>query len=185
MIALEIGLSIVLGSVFLISSVPKLRHPKGFVFTVLNYHILPPFLSTIYAMLVPPLEFLIGLGFFLGTALRVAGVLMALLLMSYIVAISINLARGRSLECNCFGSIHRQPIGLRLLLQDSALLLAAILVAIISPNWFSSESWSIFRLIGLASTESPIPLFFCIGLTLIGVLLSPSYRRKRKKLTPI
>jgi hypothetical protein len=181
MIALEIGLCLVLGGVFLFSSIPKLRYPKGFVFAVLTYAILPPSLSTVYAVLVPPLEFLIGLGFILGTAVRADGVLMALLLVSYIVAVRVNMTRGRELECNCFGSMHKQPIGWRLMLQDSVLLVAALFVAVLSPNWLGPEQWSVFRLTGLASAGSFVPFLICTSLALLGTLLSHASGWKRKK----
>lgn len=184
MITLEVVLSIILGSIFLLSSVPKLRHPKGFVFTVLNYQVLSPTLSKIYALMVPPLEFFIGLSIFSGTAVRLDAIITLVLLINYMFAVSINMARGRTLECNCFGSMRKQRIGWWLLLQDGSLVLAAIVVAGISQSWLGPESWSVFRLTGLARAESAVPLSVCIGLTLLGILLFTASRWRRKKLMP-
>jgi hypothetical protein len=182
MIVLEIVLSSILGSIFLVSSVPKLRRPKGFVFTVLNYQVLPPTLSKIFALMVPPLEFFIGLSIFSGTAVRLDVIIMVLLLISYMLAVSINMARGRPLECNCFGSIRRQQIGWQLLLQDGSLVLTASVMASISQSWLGPESWSVFRLTGLASAGSAVPLSVCVGLALLIILLFTASGWRRKKL---
>ncbi len=131
---IEVLLSAVLGSVFLASAVPKLRHPKGFILAVLEYRVLPPQLGWFYARLIPPLELLLALLLLTGTAVRVAAVLVSMLLLSFIVAVSINLARGRDLDCHCFGHTRKQPIGWRLLLQDAVLFGAAIALVLLTST---------------------------------------------------
>ncbi len=182
MMAFEIGLGIVMGSIFLISSAPKLRHPRGFVFAVLNYHILPPSLGKVYALLVPPLELLIALGVLMGIAVRIDGAIMTLLLSSYLIAVAINMARGRTLECNCFGAIKKQPIGWRLLVQDCVLVLASLVLTGTSQTWLGPESWSVFRLTGLSNAERGLPFFIWIGSDLLITLLLISSGWTRKKL---
>src|SRR5947209_4134985 len=114
---MEVILSAMLGIIFLTSAVPKLRHPKGFVLAVLEYRVLPPRLSWYYARLVPPLEFLLALLLLTGTAVRFAAAILSMLLLSFIAAVAINLARGRNLDCHCFGKPTTRPIGWRLLLH--------------------------------------------------------------------
>jgi hypothetical protein len=85
---------LVLGIIFLVSAVPKLHYPRGFVLAVLEYRILPPRLSWFYARLLPPLEFLLALLLLSWMAVRSAAAVMAVLLLSFIVAVGINLTRG-------------------------------------------------------------------------------------------
>jgi uncharacterized membrane protein YphA (DoxX/SURF4 family) len=141
-------LSFLLGGTFLVSAWPKLRHPKGFILTVLEYRILPPRLSKIYGTYIPTLEFAIALFALTGIMLRFVAIIMSFLLSSFMVAIGVNLKRGRNLDCNCFGTLKKRPIGKTLLIQDSMLLGGAIFISITHP-WILVEPWSIFHLVGI------------------------------------
>lgn len=170
MVILRIGFSLLLGGIFLFSAVPKLRRPRGFVLTVLEYRVLPSRLSYFYGWLLPSVELFIALLLLSGVAIRLAGALTALLLLSFIIAVSINLARGRSLDCGCFGKKAKRKIGKGLLLQDGFLLAAAITLSFLAPTWMNLESWSAFRLAGL--TDSMLPLLLLVGLALVAGALS-------------
>jgi hypothetical protein len=56
------------------------------------------------ALWLPWLEMVIGLCFFLGVYRRTAGRIAAILLIVFITALSINLARGRPVDCGCFST---------------------------------------------------------------------------------
>jgi hypothetical protein len=179
-ISMEVLLSTGLGIIFLAAAVPKLRHPKGFVLAVLEYRVLPPHFSWFYARLVPPLEFLLALLLLTGTAVRSVAIVVSMLLLSFVIAIGINLVRGRDLDCHCFGKATRRPIGWRLLLQDGALLGASIAVASITREWVAPEPWSVFRLSGLVQDGSSVPLLGCAVVTACtAALLSKSTYGKR------
>jgi len=164
-IGIEVLLCMVLAVIFLAAAVPKLRHPKGFVLAVLEYRVLPPRLSVFYARLVPPLEFLLALLLLCGTAIRSAAVVISLLLLSFIVAIGINLARGRNPDCYCFGKASRRPIRGRLLLQDGALLTAALVIVATASEWVAPEPWSVFCLFGLVQGGILGPLLACAAVS--------------------
>jgi hypothetical protein len=177
----KVLLSMTLGTIFLASAVPKLRHPKGFVLAVLEYRILPPRLSWFYARLLPPLEFLLALLLLTGTAVRSAAVVTSLLLLSFMAAVGINLTRGRHLDCHCLGKATRRPIGWRLLLEDGALLGAAMAVAAVRSHWVAPASWSVFRLLGLVQAGSSWPLLGCAAVTACtATLLSRSTSGRRR-----
>jgi len=93
----------VLGVVFVVAAVPKLRRPKTFTLAVMEYRVLPPVFSRLFARTVPPFELLLGTFFLTGTAVRLAAVATAFLLSSFLIGILVNLARGRQVDCNCFG----------------------------------------------------------------------------------
>jgi hypothetical protein len=178
---IEGALSLVLALVFGVSAIPKLRHPRGFLLVVLIYRVLPPRPGRLYARLLPPLELLIALLLLSGTAVRLAATVAAALLLSFIVAVAVNMRRGRDLDCHCFGHATGRRIGWTLLLQDGALLVACIAVATFATTWATAEHWSIFRVAGLATPESPAPLFGCTGLSAGTALLlgSPLFGGRR------
>lgn len=180
-VGLEILLSIALGIIFLASAVPKLRHPRGFILAVLEYRVLPPRLSWFYGRLLPPLEFLLALLLLTGTAVRTAAAILSALLLSFIAAIGFNLARGRDLDCHCFGKAVKRPVGWSLLLQDIALLGAALAITIVTREWVAPEPWSVFRLSSLVQAGSFVPLLGCAAVTACtAALLSRQvYGRKR------
>jgi hypothetical protein len=178
-------LCFILGCIFLISAFPKLRHPKGFILIVLEYRILPPALGRLYARLLPPLECWLALLFFTGTAIRAAGVLAAVLLLSFIVAVSVNLARGRRLDCHCFGRARQRKIGWGLLLEDGLLLVFASALIALGQSWLTLEPWSVFGVFGLPGAANLGWLAGCLVITLcITALLSylgnSTYQERRR-----
>jgi hypothetical protein len=180
-IGIQVFLSTGLALIFLASAVPKLRHPKSFILAVLEYRVLPTRLGWLYARLLPPLELLLALLLLSGAAVRSSAIILSLLLLSFMAAISINMVRGRNLDCHCFGKARRRSIGWRLLLQDGALLAASIALAAMRSAWIAPESWSVFRLSGLVQAGSPVLLLGCVAVTACAaVLLSRSTSGKRR-----
>jgi hypothetical protein len=169
--SLQIACSLVLAAVFGASAVPKLRHPKGFVLAVLMYRVLPPRLSRSYAMLLPPVELLIALLLVSGTGVRLAAVIAAALLLSFIAAVGLNIKRGRYLDCHCFGRSARRSIGWGLLAKDGVLLGVATVLAAVATTWVTPAPWSMLRLAGLTTPGSPAPLLWCTGVTAVAAVL--------------
>lgn len=177
---MEVLLSTVLAIIFLAAALPKLCHPRGFILAVLEYRVLPAPLSWFYARVIPPLEYLLALLLLSGTAVRSAAVVVSLLLLSFIAAVGINLARGRTLDCHCFGKATRRPIGWRLLFQDGVLLCAAIALATITREWVAPEPWSVFRLSGIVQAGSLGPLLGCavVAACTVALLGRSTYGRR-------
>lgn len=146
-IAIQALLSITLGVCFLAAALPKLRHPESFMLAVVGYRVLPFRLSKVYARLLPPLECLLGLLLLGGIAVRSAAIVSSLLALSFITGVGINVIRGRTLECHCFGKATKRMIGWKLLLEDIALFGAAVALAILASTWVTPEPWSICRFI--------------------------------------
>lgn len=120
--------AITLGIIFLVSGVSKARDLDGFVLGVLNYQILPPRLGSIYARILPLIEIGTGGLLFLGIWPTLAGLLSIGLLMSFLVAVSINIRRGRKIDCHCFGSQQKEPLGVVTIIRLCVLLAGALLV---------------------------------------------------------
>ncbi|MDQ2745220.1 MAG: hypothetical protein M3Z66_23390 [Chloroflexota bacterium] len=179
----KLAISATLGAIFLASAIPKLRHPKGFVLTVWEYRILPPTLGLLYARSLPPVELFIALLFLTGAAAPLAAVCASLLLLSFVIAVGVNLRRGADLACGCFGGRGRRRIGPGLLLQDLGLLGLSSVSLLLAAGWLGVERWSVFRLVDGTITAVPA-MGICVvvtGIASISIGMSRRLERRWKQ----
>jgi len=94
---------IALAAVMLFAAVPKLVDPPGFAQTVFAYGLLPMALVAPLALTLPWLEVLTALGLVLGVARRSAAAWILVLMLVFIGALGLNLAKGNPVDCGCFG----------------------------------------------------------------------------------
>lgn len=183
MMIIRILLALGLGGVFLASAMPKMRHPKNFMLAVIEYRILPFTFSRLFALILPGLELLIALLLITGTLVRLAAFSYALLMLSFVIGVSVNLRRGRDMRCHCFGSSHTRKITASLVAQDLLLCMSAFLLAVLTPSWWGSEQWSFTRYIGLA----PFGALLLLGTfsVILGMVLgSPKVISSRVRFIP-
>jgi uncharacterized membrane protein YphA (DoxX/SURF4 family) len=112
---LTIRVQIALGLFFVIAALPKLSDPPSFAHMVYNYRIVPGALINLMALTMPWIELLCGLALILGIWKDAARTLIALLLLVFILAISVNLMRNNAIDCGCFdvtaaGKSHEERI---------------------------------------------------------------------------
>lgn len=91
-----------LGVLFLLAAWPKVVDPPGFAKTLWAYGLFPAWTLAPLALVLPWLEALSGLCLLLGIWARAAATWTALLLVGFILALGINLARHRPVDCGCF-----------------------------------------------------------------------------------
>lgn len=125
MTLLSLGSRFFLALLLLAASVPKLISPEEFRQAVRNYRLLPERLAKPVATWLPRLELTVALMLLAGVAVSVAAMLAAALFVAMAVAVAANLARGRTIECGCFGAITRRRISWGLVAQNLSLALAA------------------------------------------------------------
>jgi uncharacterized membrane protein YphA (DoxX/SURF4 family) len=92
-----------LGATFVYAAVAKIADPPSFAHEVFNYRILPGFAVNALALWLPWVELLAGIAVLSGFWFRGGTALLSAFLVVFIAAISINLARGRAIDCGCFG----------------------------------------------------------------------------------
>jgi len=141
---LSVRVQIGLGIVFVIAAIPKIVDPPGFAHMIYNYRLVPGGLVNAAALVMPWVELFAGLALILGAWRREAATLVGIMLLVFIVAIGVNLARGHAVDCGCFNvkSAGRSREELLsdmrwVLIRDVGLLLlvAQVLAATRPPRW--------------------------------------------------
>lgn len=173
---LTVSLSAAFGALFLLSAAPKLRRPRSFLLTVMEYQVMPEGAARLSARLIPSTELLVALLLLSGVALRLAALLAAVLLLGFAAGVGINLSRGRHLDCGCFGK-HSRPISAALLIQDLGLVSFAILLVSLSGGWGGVAWWSIFRF-----TNFSFGFITCLCMAILTAMVAarPTQRFKRQ-----
>jgi len=93
-----------LGAVFLAAALPKIADPPGFAEALHAYHLLPDAALAPIALALPWLELWIALALITGLARRSAALIALALLLIFMGALALNLARGNPVDCGCFGA---------------------------------------------------------------------------------
>jgi len=126
---------IAIGCMFIYSSLPKIRHPYDFLFSVYSYELAGPKLGMFAAMTLPWLEVLVGIclvgGVFISGALLVSIGMAAMFTFVLGSALYNNLA----ITCGCFGASSTEIIGVSTLVR-------AVLIALLSVLAYF---WVIFK----------------------------------------
>ena len=99
---LTVRVQIALGVFFVAAALPKVVDPPAFAHMVYNYRLVPGALVNLMALVLPWFELLAGIALILGIWTRTSAALVGALLGVFVVAISVNLARGNAIDCGCF-----------------------------------------------------------------------------------
>ncbi len=136
-----VGLRLVVGMVFIVAAADKIGNPELFARSIANYRLLPVELVNIPALVLPWLELLVGLMLLLGVRVRAAAVVAAGLLTVFTVALVSALVRGLDIHCGCFSQTAAERIGWGRVLEDLALLAAALGLVVWTPRRWSLEEY--------------------------------------------
>lgn len=138
---------IALGAVFIVAALPKIADPPGFAKAIWNYQLFPAWSVHPTALVLPWLELLCGLALCLGLWTRAAAAWLGALLLAFLVALSINLARRHPVDCGCFStqatarSVDERVADMRwAILRDLGLLLLAAQV-LVAAGRRNQSSW--------------------------------------------
>src|SRR5260370_7401688 len=118
-----------LGLLLLLSAGHKLRRPSAFIEGVVDYRILPEGSARMRGATLPWVELAIAVALLTGFALTVASLAAASLLCVFVLAVVINLRRGRMITCNCYGVAGTAVIGWGTVGRNAVLLLVALATA--------------------------------------------------------
>jgi len=93
---------VVLGDLFIYSSMDKIANMPDFAKVILNYKILPVQLVNLLGIFLPWLEFVIGLCLVIGKFERASLIIYTAMLVVFMIALSQALIRGLDISCGCF-----------------------------------------------------------------------------------
>jgi putative oxidoreductase len=126
---------LLLGGIFLVAGILKLRDPVTFTTDIANYQLWPA-LAPVLAAALPTLEVVVGVALLaLGAPWRRAAALCAAgLMVVFTAAASSALARGLDVACGCFGGASAAgTIGWLTIGRDLGLVAAAVIVVALEP----------------------------------------------------
>jgi thiol-disulfide isomerase/thioredoxin/uncharacterized membrane protein YphA (DoxX/SURF4 family) len=154
---------LLLSGTFGIAGFSKVTDPAGTRQSILDFGA-PAILARPMAWLLPLAELACAIAL-LPAATCVWGAAGALaLLLVFIVAIALNLARGRRPDCHCFGQLHSAPVGWTTLARNAILSALAIAVIAAARQRRAPDYLAWFQ--GLSSLEAAI---VCLALALAAV----------------
>ena len=127
----------ILAFVFIYAAILKIAEPGDFSQAIANYKILPDISINILGIILPWIEISAGILLLFGVAVKENGVIISGMLIVFIIAIGISLARGLNIDCGCFGTADGDQLGLIKLLQNIGLLAIGILLIIYNSTFLS------------------------------------------------
>lgn len=131
---------LIVGITFLYASLDKIAHPDEFARVVYNYKILPGFLINIFAITLPWVELFCGFFLILGLFVQSSSLIISLLLISFIIALSVNFLKGIDIACGCFTTDpNAKKEGAWLLIRDLVLLLMGLQILFFNRDFLSLQ----------------------------------------------
>ena len=94
----------ILGGVLIVAGALKVGNLQQSAMAVRAYELLPIWMANLFGYALPWIEIGIGLLLVLGALVRINGLLGALIMLAFIIAIAQAWARGLSIDCGCFGN---------------------------------------------------------------------------------
>lgn len=141
--------SVVIGLIFLVAGIDKLRHRALLPGVIANYRLLPAVLVNPAALLLPPGELLIAAGLLIAS--RPATVAAMALLLVFAAAMAINIQRGRRhIDCGCGHTGLKQTLTWNLVIRN-LLLALALTPQLIGGAELATTDIAIGALAGLAA----------------------------------
>jgi uncharacterized membrane protein YphA (DoxX/SURF4 family) len=123
---------IALGFLFIYAGAEKISDPSGFSTSISNYKLLPVYMVNFFAITMPWIEIVAGILLVFGISVKENAFIINAMLIVFIAAISISLARGLSIDCGCFGKGNQ--IGIQKLIENSLMFFAGVLLILYDSN---------------------------------------------------
>lgn len=150
------------------AAVAKLLDRRRFTAGIVDYRIVPEPVASALGIVIPVAELGIGLGLVAGIAPAIVGPAATALFVVFTIAVAVNLRRGRSIACNCFGIAATSTIGAGTIVRNCFMLAlcvcVAVLGALIVPLDRWAGPWPVGDLAGpLTSADWLIPTLMLVG----------------------
>jgi putative oxidoreductase len=134
---LLLSIRLFLGFIFIFAAVTKVADTVGFSQSIYNYKLMPDFLINVLAIVFPWIELVAGILLVFGISVKESSAILTGLLVVFIVAIVISLARGLDINCGCFGTLEGSKVGLMKILENVGLVLLGLILIKFDSKYFS------------------------------------------------
>ncbi|MFQ5615220.1 MAG: MauE/DoxX family redox-associated membrane protein [Anaerolineales bacterium] len=161
---------LVLGLVFLRSGLGKVFDRRRTVQSVVAYDILPESIARVYGVLLPWVELTLAGLLLTGLWTQAAAYGLSLLLVSFGIAVSINLIRHKEMDCGCAGRGAQEKLSWRTLVRVIVLFMLAVGASWLDSGYFSLDEYIPGNYLG--SLSPPLRDFLPVLLTTLSLTLS-------------
>ncbi|MEP6568609.1 MAG: MauE/DoxX family redox-associated membrane protein [Acidobacteriota bacterium] len=120
-------LRVALSAVFGVAGVTKLLDPPGTREALKNFGSPEP-LVPVLSIILPIVELAIAFGLLFPNAARASAFAALIVLTIFVIAIGVNLVRGQTHDCHCFGQLYSRPLGWPTLVRNLVFALGAVFV---------------------------------------------------------
>ena len=158
----------VLGTVFALAGLAKLPRRAQFEEAVRGYRLVPDRFASPIARWLPVTELAAGMLLLLGLGTAPVAALLAAFLVVFTGAVAINLARGRAIDCGCYGAGPARTIGWPTLVRNLGLLVMAVVVTAEVPAAFALDSVLGFGSRHGISSRDAVGLFVAATVAVLG-----------------
>ncbi len=125
------------GLIFILAAITKVSDPQGFSQSIYNYKLMPDFIINFLAIAFPWIELVTGLLIIFGISVKENAAILSGLLVVFIIAIAISLARGLNIDCGCFGTVGGTKVGLQKILENVGLLILGLILIKFDSDYLS------------------------------------------------
>lgn len=147
-----------IGSFLLPSGLGKLADLTAFTAGVRAYRILPERLVPVFSRMLPWLEITLALMLLLGILVPTAALITSLLVACFTIAVGINLARGREIDCQCHGVAGSRSISWGTIARNLPLIGLSLWLGFASPLAATWADWLQRWAADLRLINSPVAL---------------------------
>lgn len=136
---------ILLGVIFLYAALPKALDPPAFAKTIWAYSVVPGMMIPWLAIWLPLVELVVAICLLLGIWVRAAALWALALLSVFVIALGVNVVRGRSVDCGCFGGGASKTTPGQAIVRDIGLIILAAYVFRVAQGGHSENgngTWS-------------------------------------------
>jgi methylamine dehydrogenase accessory protein MauD len=144
-----LALRLALAAVFVVAGAAKLADRRGSREALVAFG-LPRWSAAAAAVVLPVVELAVAAALLPKSTAWWGAAAALVLLLAFMLAIAISLARGRTLDCHCFGQLHSAPAGPSTLIRNGVLAGAAVLVLVQGQNSVGPSAFAWLGEVGAA-----------------------------------
>lgn len=132
-----------LGVLFVGACLHKIADPHSFAVDIATYDMLPLMLVNLAAITLPWTELAAGAMLIVGWRVRTAALLVGGMMLFFLTALGVALARGLDMSCGCFASqgVAEDPISWLTVMRDLVWLGLAVFVVVYDTGRLGLDSW--------------------------------------------